>query len=232
MDTRKEAILEAIVRDYIETGQPVGSVVLVEKYQFPFSTATIRAEMAELERLGFLTHPHTSAGRIPTQVGFRYFVNLIEAERKLATREGLAVKKRLASMHDHFEKQLDAASEMLSDLTRNMGFAGFPGGIFSHGLGNLFSYPELIAPERILKAAELIDNLDQLFGELPNNFGTKIFIGSETPIGKSAGVSIVLSEFNTPFGSKGYLGVVGPMRMSYERSLAAISGVKESLEER
>jgi len=232
LDSRKEAILEAVVREYIESGQPVGSIIIVEKFQFPFSTATVRAEMAELERLGFLTHPHTSAGRIPTEIGYRYFVDMIEAERALAAREEHAVHKRLASIHDRFERQLDAASEVLSELTRSMGFAGTSGSIFSHGLGNLFSFPELLDPMQIIKTAELIDNLDLLYDELPKNFGTRIYIGSEAPIGKSAGVSIILSEFQSPIGARGYLGIMGPMRMSYERNLAAINEVKNALEEK
>jgi len=232
MDARKEAILEAVVSEYIETGQPVGSLVLARKYQFPLSTATIRAEMAELERLGFLTHPHTSAGRIPTQLGYRYFVNLIKKEEVLLAREELAAQKRLSAMEDRFERQLETASQVLSELTRNMGFAGLSGEVFSHGLGNLFSNPEFLEPARIIKAAELIDNLNLLLSELPPGAGTKIYIGSEAPIGKSAGVSIILSEFESPFGSQGYLGVVGPMRMSYDRCLSVVRGVKEILEEK
>jgi heat-inducible transcriptional repressor len=230
MDTRKEAILEAVVREYIETGLPVGSVVMVKKYDFPYSTATIRAEMAELERLGLLTHPHTSAGRIPTEAGYRYFVDLITGEVDLYAREEHAAQKRIAAMQGRFERQLEAASQVISDLTRNMGFAGYAGEIFSHGLSNLFSQPEFLDPYRILKVAELIDNLSILVSELPSSLDTRVYIGTETPIGKSAGCSMIVSRFNSPFGSPGYLGVIGPMRMNYDRGLAAIGEVKSILE--
>jgi heat-inducible transcriptional repressor len=232
MDSRKEAILEAVVREYIETGMPVGSLTLVHKYQFPFSTATIRAEMAALEEAGFLTHPHTSAGRVPTQKGYRYFVNLMQDEESLLVREELAARKRLEAMRGRYERKLEVASEVLSDLTRNMGFAGLSGEIFSHGLGNLFSQPEFMNPDRILKAAELLDNLTNLIYELPQGFDTRVYIGTEAPIGKSAGCSIVLSEFLSPFGDRGYLGIIGPMRTNYGRNLAAVKEVKEVLEDK
>lgn len=232
MDTRKEAILEAVVREYIDSGFPVGSLVLTKKYQFPFSAATIRAEMAELEEGGYLDHPHTSAGRIPTEKGYRYFVNMMNQEDALLRREGLAARKKLEAMQGRYEQRLDMATSVLSELTRNMGFAGFSGELYSHGLGNLFSQPEFLDPARILKTAELIDHLTELFFELPTNFGTRIYIGTESPIGKSAQCSIVLSEFASPFGRTGYLGVIGPMRMSYGRNLAALREVKQVLEDK
>lgn len=229
MDSRKEAILSAIVESYIKLGQPVGSLGLVEAYQFPYSTATVRAEMAELERLGYLEKPHTSAGRIPSEKGYRYYVRLLKEEAGLLERESMVAQKRLAAMRGNYERKLEAASEVLSDLTRTMGFAGLPGEVFSRGLSYLFAQPEYIDPRRVLKTAELIDNLGRLFEEFPTGTGTRIYIGSEAPIGKSSQCSIVISELATPFG-RGYLGVLGPMRMPYERNLSVVKEVKEILE--
>lgn len=232
MDSRKEAILDAVVREYTETGIPVGSVALIHKYEFPYSPATIRAEMAELERLGYLMHPHTSAGRIPTEWGYRFVVNMMEEEKALLAPESVVAKKRILSMHDRYERKLETASQVLSDLTSSIAFAGFPGEIFSHGLGNLFSQPEFLEPGKVMKAAEIIDNLERLVDELPSDFDTQVYIGSESPIGKSAGCSMVVSQFRTPYGVNGYLGVVGPMRMSYPRALSAIKEIRKVLEEK
>ena len=82
MTSRREAILEAIVREYVETAEPVGSLILVKKYQFPYSSATIRAEMAKLEEDGYIHQPHTSAGRVPTEEGYKYFVKMVEHEKR------------------------------------------------------------------------------------------------------------------------------------------------------
>jgi transcriptional regulator of heat shock response len=231
LNTRREAILEAIVREYTETGVPVASVVMTERYQFPFSTATIRAEMAELEREGYLGHPHTSAGRVPTEKGYRYFVNMIKEERALLAPESVVAKKRIFSASDHYEKKVEAASKVLAELTRNIAFSGFPGEIYSSGLGHLFSQPEFVDPYSALKAAEIVDNLNALVGELPREFDTEVYIGSEAPIGKGAGCSLVVSQFRMPDGGRGYLGVVGPMRMSYPKTIAAIKEVRKVLEE-
>lgn len=232
LSSRKEAILEAIVREYTETNIPVSSLVLVGKYEFPYSTATIRAEMAELERLGYLTHPHTSAGRLPTEMGYRYFVDMIAEEKALLAPESIVAKKRIFSMNDHYEKKVETASKVLSELTRNIAFSGFSGEIFSSGLGHLFSQPEFVDPYKALKAAELVDNLGTLIEELPTEFDTEVYIGSESPIGKGAGCSLVVSQFRTPDGGHGYLGVVGPIRMGYGKSIAAIKEVRKVLEEK
>lgn len=231
MDSRKEAILDAVVREYVETGSPVGSLVLTEKYHFPFSPATIRAEMADLEKFGYLSHPHTSAGRIPTEIGYRYFVNMMEEEKALLAPERTVPKRGILSGNTRYEKQLERASQILSDIAENTAFVGFSGEVFSHGLGKLFSQPEFINPEKVISAAEIIDNIDHLIEELPGNFDTKVYIGSESPVGKSAGCSIVVSQFRTPFGGNGYLGVVGPMRMSYPHTIAAVKELRKVLEE-
>lgn len=230
MESRKEAILDAIVREYVETGIPVGSVVISKKYDFPYSPATIRAEMAELERMGYLTHPHTSAGRVPTEWGYRYFVNMLEAEKSMMAPSGVVASKRIGAMHDRFERRLESASQVLSELTSSIAFAGFTGEIFTHGLGYLFSQPEFADPFKVIKAAEIIDNLNELVGELPDSFDTQIYIGSEAPIGKAAGCSMIISQFRTPYGGTGVLGVVAPMRMSYPKAIAAIKEVRRVLE--
>lgn len=231
LSTRQEAIIEAIVREYTETGVPVGSLALVGKYQFPYSTATIRAEMANLEHEGYLSHPHTSAGRVPTEKGYRYFVNLIEREKALLPPSNTVAKKLILSMNDRYEHRVQVASKVLAELTRNIAFSGLPGEIFSSGLGYLFSKPEFLDPYNVVKAAEIVDNLEYLVGELPKNFDTEIYIGSESPIGKSAGCALVISQFRAPTGEKGYLGVIGPMRMSYAKTIATIKGVRKVLED-
>ena len=81
LNERKQRILHAVITDYIQTAEPVGSRTISRHYQLDLSAATIRNEMADLEELGYLTQPHTSAGRIPTQQGYRFYVDtLMDAE--------------------------------------------------------------------------------------------------------------------------------------------------------
>jgi len=83
LSSRQQMILSLVVREYVSTAAPVGSKGLAEKFRLGVSSATIRNDLARLEELGYLTHPHTSAGRMPTEVGYRYFVERLMGEAKL-----------------------------------------------------------------------------------------------------------------------------------------------------
>lgn len=232
MNSRSEAILEAIVREYIETAEPVGSLTLSEKYKFPYSPATIRACMAVLEEEDYIFQPHISAGRIPTEKGYRYFVDMIEAERKEGYgREEKIIQRRLTQQNTKFERLAELAALTLADMTGNIGIVGHSDTIYSHGLSNLFRQPEfLIDPTNVLRVAEILDRLSELIREMPRVEGTTVYIGSESPIGKSAGCSLVVSNFKRPNVSNGYLVVLGPTRMFYPKTIAVIDEVKSLLE--
>lgn len=84
---RKLKILQAIISDYVKTAEPVGSRTLSKKYDLGISPATIRNEMADLEEMGYLTHPHTSAGRVPSDMAYRLYVNALMEKKNLAERK-------------------------------------------------------------------------------------------------------------------------------------------------
>jgi len=123
---RKERILQAVVDLYIKTGKPVGSNTIVENYNLDLSPATIRNVLAELEKENFLTHPHTSAGRIPTDEGYRFFVNSITKVRHLAEEE----EKRIQAEYSHRMQAIDdimhTTTRALSALSQCTGFALTP----------------------------------------------------------------------------------------------------------
>jgi len=232
MNPRLEKILEAIVREYIETAEPVGSLTLSEKYNFSYSPATIRACMVVLDEKGYIYQPHTSSGRVPTEKGYRYFVNLVEGNHEsLLGREEKMIQRRLAQQNARMERVADLAALTLSDMTGNVGIVGISDSVFSHGLSNLFRQPEfLIDPSNVLKVADILDNLDTLIREIPRVADTTVYIGSESPIGKSSGCSLVVSGFERPDETEGYLVVLGPTRMFYSRTIAVIDEVKNLLE--
>ena len=119
LDDRKAAILRAVVEEYIDTAQPVGSGHLVRSAGMDVSAATIRNEMAALERDGYLAQPHTSAGRIPTEKGYRFFVDTLDATTPLEPHQRQQVKSFFGRAHGEIEQMLAETSRLLSDLTAN-----------------------------------------------------------------------------------------------------------------
>jgi len=120
---RKREILRRVIEEYVATGQPVGSKVLVERSGLRVSSSTVRGELAELETLGLLTHPHTSAGRTPTESGYRlYAEELVETVE--GRPEGIGVDLR--SMRDEIEQALRATTDMLSQATRLLALVSAP----------------------------------------------------------------------------------------------------------
>ena len=117
LDERKSAILKAIVQDYVRDGEPVGSKRLTDEWNLGVSSATVRAEMAALEDAGFITHPHTSAGRVPTDKGYRYFVDSLPGTATVQPEQLAAMEGLLLGASD-LEDLLRRTSSMLSRLTR------------------------------------------------------------------------------------------------------------------
>jgi heat-inducible transcriptional repressor len=117
MDERKAAILKALIEEYVETGQPVGSNTVARGAGLAVSSATVRNEMAVLEREGYVTHPHTSAGRVPTDKGYRHFVDHLARQKELQPSSRQAVTSFFATAHHALEDMLHETSLLLSRIT-------------------------------------------------------------------------------------------------------------------
>ena len=117
MDERKAAILKALIEEYVETGQPVGSGTVARGAELGVSSATVRNEMAVLEREGYVTHPHTSAGRIPTDKGYRHFVDHLSRQKELQPGARQEVAQFFATAHHALEDMLHETSLLLSRIT-------------------------------------------------------------------------------------------------------------------
>ncbi len=121
LDDRKTAILSAVVQEYIATAQPVGSSHIAEAPTIKVSSATVRNEMAQLENEGYLVQPHTSAGRIPTDKGYRYFVDHLTAPGRLDQATTKQVGEFFSAAHGRLEEMLHQTSNLLASLTNNAG---------------------------------------------------------------------------------------------------------------
>lgn len=233
MTDRQIAILSAIIEQYAEVAVPVGSVTLAKL--FGVSSATIRSEMAKLEELGLITQPHTSAGRIPTDKGYRFYVNtLTEAETNepyQLDRSARAIEARMNSHGDRADRVIRSAVDSLVDLTQNLGLATIGDELYMSGIGNLFSQPEFMGGKHVQAVARLLDNLEPWLREAAPNEPLNVFIGSENPIGKTSGATLIISRFRSPYSDRSYIGVLGPTRQSYNRVMRLVRHTGAMLEE-
>ena len=126
IDDRKQVILKAVVTDYVRTAEPVGSHTLMAHYSLGVKSATIRNEMAELAELGYLRQPHTSAGRVPSDRGYRFYVDRLMQPAGLARNETQAVRDRLTSRRAEMDVILEQTCRILSDLARYASVATHP----------------------------------------------------------------------------------------------------------
>ncbi len=226
---RQQKILAAIVEQYAEVASPVGSSLLCKV--FDVSSATIRSEMAELEHLGYIGQPHTSAGRVPTDKGYRYYVNSIE-DSKNHTTDQRGERALTARVGDGGipERMIRNAVDTLVQLTHNLGMATIGDQLYMSGLSNLFGQPEFINGAQVQQVARLLDNLEPWIREAAPNEPLSVYIGNENPIGRSAGCSLIISRFRSNYSDKSYIGVLGPTRQSYRDVMALVEHAGRSLE--
>lgn len=232
MTERQQLILHAIIEQYAEVASPVGSSLLAKV--FNVSSATIRSEMAELEKRGLITQPHTSAGRIPTDAGYRLYVNnLTDATSTQSTLAERRAQKALAARVQDGgmpERTIRNAVETLVELTHNLGIATIGNQLYMSGLSNLFGQPEFVGGNQVKQIAELLDNLEPWLREAAPNQPLSVYIGRENPIGRSAGASLIISRFRSPFSDHSYIGVLGPTRQQYRDVMSLVSRAGQELE--
>ncbi len=126
LSERQLRILQAIITDYVQNAEPVGSRSIAKKYDLGVSPATIRNEMSDLEDMGYLTHPHTSAGRVPSDKAYRLYVNNLMKKRNLTAKEKRDISNRLSASKNEFDATIKHAAELLSEITHLASFAMTP----------------------------------------------------------------------------------------------------------
>ncbi len=230
MSPRQEKILRAIVEQYAEVASPVGSHLLAKL--FNVSSATIRAEMAELERAGYIKQPHTSAGRVPTDKGYRFYVNLASEGGMLETPPQRAERALSARIGEGSvpERAIRNTVDTLVELTHNLGIATIGKQLYMSGLSNLFGQPEFTLPGQVQEVARLLDNLEPWLREAAPNQPLSVYIGSENPIGRNSGCSLIISKFRSPYSDRSFIGVLGPTRQSYREVMSLVENAGQMLE--
>ncbi|MBQ6486773.1 transcriptional regulator [Candidatus Saccharibacteria bacterium] len=238
---RQKQILFAIIEEYAEVAAPVGSVTLAKL--FDVSSATIRAEMSRLEEAGLIAQPHTSAGRIPTDAGYRFYVNSLTEQPEKSefeptkmlgagttpNRNVHALEVRISSQ-ERTDYAIRSAVDMLAELTGNLGLGTIGDQLYLSGISRLFAQPEFLDNSRIQGVAKLLDNLEPWLKEARPGEPLNIFIGSENPIGKTSGVSLIISKFRSPYSDNSYIGVLGPTRQNYAETMRLVRHAGNILE--
>lgn len=233
MTERQAQILAAIVEQYAEVASPVGSLMLAKI--FDVSSATVRAEMNRLEEMGYIAQPHTSAGRIPTDKGYRFYVNQLAAAAEnspnTVDRTARAIDTRL-SRAGRPELAIRSAVDTLVELTQNVGLATIGDQLYLSGFGRLFMQPEFIqAVGPVHEVAQLLDNIEPWLREAAPNEPLSVYIGRENPIGKTSGCTLIVSRFRSPFSDHSYIGVLGPTRQSYRQVMSLVQHAGQALEQ-
>jgi len=229
MTKRQQEILRAIVEQYAEVASPVGSSLLAKV--FDVSSATIRSEMAALEREGLIKQPHTSAGRIPTDKGYRLYVNWLqegESQPKI-TRQAHAIERQIQDSGEA-EQAVKNAVQALALATNNLSVGLWRNRTYQYGLASLFQHPEFFGGHEAYGIAQLVERLPELINQTyDEGQRVTVYIGQENPIGRSAGASSIIGRVDTPEG-KSFIGVVGPTRQNYNQVVNLVDYVSTSLE--
>ena len=187
--------------------------------------------MMQLEKSGHIFQPHTSAGRIPTDKGYRFYVNnLAEDQETSAERRGERALTARVGGGGLPEQTIRNAVDTLVELTHNLGLATIGDQLYMGGLANLFGQPEFIGGAQVQQVASLLDNLEPWLREAAPNQPLSVYIGAENPIGRSAQCSLIISRFRSPYSDQSYIGVLGPTRQSYRDVMGLVEHAGRTLE--
>jgi transcriptional regulator of heat shock response len=222
-DERRLEVLRAIVQDYVSTNDPVGSKALAERHDLGVSPATIRNDMAVLEEQGYITQPHTSAGRVPTDKGYRLFVDRLSAVKPLSVAEKRAIERFLDTAPQHLRGLVATVSAtLLETLVEPSEDRLVIGGTANLARGNALDFPGTVRP--LLEALEEQVVVLRLMSQVDAST-VLVRIGEENAHEALTGASFVSVGYGAPDRPLGGLGIVGPTRMDYPGNMAAVRAV-------
>lgn len=233
LSERQELILRLVVEAHLASGRPVPSKAIAGSAEVEWAASTVRSELAAMEAAGFLTHPHTSAGRVPTEAGYRYYVDRLirSGESGVAAAAELELS-RLRREIDEAMRETTTALAQVNDLMALVTAPPLGDTLYMHGVSRLLSAEHL---------AEL-PHVDELMGALEQRAGVLgmmrsaleersvfFWIGGENPQPELRSVSVVGANYGLSGRNLGAVGVVGPLRMDYATAIASVRGAAHEL---
>lgn len=222
MHPRQKEIFKDIVEEYIKTALPVGSNLIADKYKIDVSSATIRNDMMELEDAGYIFQPHTSSGRVPTEYGYKKFVlEQVDLTKELSAKEREQIIKDIKDIKD-LEQKIKNLAKILAEKSGLSVVVGFKeNDVYYTGLSNLFSEPEFQDVNLVCNLSLVIDHLDEVMQKIYHQSSpqTEIKIGHDNPLAHDCAVVMTKTK-------ETLIGIVGPMRMNYQKNVELINFVK------
>lgn len=227
MTERQQQLFRALVERYVATAQPVSSQEIADVLGWDISTATIRSECAVLEEEGMLVQPHTSAGRIPTEKGYRYYIHTFVNPQARAVRERRRMEAQVGAREELALRRIAAT---LAELTGDMAIVSMgPEEGYSMGIGRVFAQPEFADAALVRHLSAKLDSAFSLLWRLERTLGSdvRVFVGSENPFGD--GIATVVTACELPERRRALLGLVGPSRMRYGYNVAILREAADAL---
>jgi heat-inducible transcriptional repressor len=232
--SRKRSILNAAINRYIHEAVPVASDDLVS--EFDLSSATIRNIFSDLEDSGFLTHPYTSGGRIPTDKGYRYYVDFLISKISLLEDEKERIVRRFKKEIRRLDDALERTSEIISQITHYTGIVSFlewQDRVFYKGISCILDQPEFRDAERMRLLIKMLEEKEDLLDVINRDFKdkVKVYIGHEIGRPEMKGYSLVVSSYRIKNKPSGKLAVLGPVRMEYQHIIPTMEYISDVLSE-
>lgn len=232
---RQKSILGAVIEAYVRTARPVASQELAREFNLGLSSATLRNELNRLDELGYVQQPHTSAGRVPTDRGYRFFVDYLLTGADLTARERDEINEAFDMRgEEDFIRELSKAVSRISGVFTAAGLAD-QGIFYKTGFAAIMEEPEFEDQERVRAFAHLADTLDEeIKNFLPSvsrgKEEARIFIGRENPWREARDWAMTVSFWEHPSGFRGFVSMIGPKRADYRKQKAILEEITHAYE--
>lgn len=236
--TRQKEILNTVIKEYINSAVPISSHLLNQRYNFDVSPATLRIEMQKLTSRGFLHQPHTSAGRIPTNAGYRFFVNelLEKGPSDLSARRKIKISEEIEGEIKDSLRFIQVVTRVLANSSSNLGLSYIfnRNVLWKEGWGDILKEPEFKDVDFTTRFAKTIKCFERDIDKFTMESSSEIhvYIGDENPSFKNKDVSVITARFNcSDLNCQGIFAILGPKRMNYNKNISVVNLLTELLAE-
>lgn len=232
-DSRRKDIFLATIEMYLNSAQPVSSEALLKAKKTQLSSATVRNVFVELEEIGFLTHPHTSAGRVPTDEGYRFYLNMLMRKKGLTREEIDFIDKIYELKVEELDDLVSETSNIMSNLTHYASVVYFLDDdeqkIYFQGLRYILEHPEFSDVRRAHMVFEALEHKGELLDLIRQNLSvpTRVYVGKESKCAQMEHCSVIVSQCETESSRQGRLALIGPKRMAYDEVIPLMDYIAE-----